>query len=105
MPVTTIADREIHVDDDGFLTEFDEWDKDLAAVLASNIGLGELDDEHWKVIDFLRSDAKEQGETPTLRRVSTIGGIPTKSLFQLFPKKPARKMSYVAGLQKPKGCI
>jgi tRNA 2-thiouridine synthesizing protein E len=105
MPVTTIADREIHVDDDGFLTEFDEWDKDLAAVLASNIGLGELNDEHWKVIDFLRSDAKEQGETPTLRRVSTIGGIPTKSLFQLFPKKPARKMSYVAGLQKPKGCI
>lgn len=37
--------------------------------------------------------------------VTTIGGIPTKSLFQLFPKKPARKMSYVAGLQKPKGCI
>jgi len=105
MPVTTIGDREIHVDDDGFLTEFDEWDKDLAAVLASNIGLGELSDEHWKVIDFLRADAKEQGETPTLRRVSTIGGIPTKSLFQLFPKKPARKMSYVAGLQKPKGCI
>ncbi len=105
MPVTTIADREIHVDDDGFLTEFDEWDADLAAVLAANIGLGDLTDEHWKVIEFLRSDAKEQGETPTLRRVSTIGGIPTKNLFQLFPKKPARKMSYVAGLQKPKGCI
>jgi TusE/DsrC/DsvC family sulfur relay protein len=105
MPVTTIGDREIHVDDDGFLTEFDEWDEDLAKSLAMNIGLGDLTDEHWKVITFLRADAKEQGETPTLRRVSTIGGIPTKSLFQLFPKKPARKMSYVAGLQKPKGCI
>ena len=105
MPVTTIGDREIHVDDDGFLTEFDEWDEDLAKSLAMNIGLGDLTDEHWKVITFLRADAKEQGETPTLRRVSTIGGIPTKSLFRLFPKKPARKMSYVAGLQKPKGCI
>ena len=105
MPVTTIGDREIHVDDDGFLTEFDEWDEDLAKSLATNIGLGDLTDEHWKVITFLRADAKEQGETPTLRRVSTIGGIPTKSLFQLFPKKPARKMSYVAGLQKPKGFI
>ena len=105
MPVTTIGDREIHVDEDGFLTEFDEWDEDLAKSLAMNIGLGDLTDEHWKVITFLRADAKEQGETPTLRRVSTIGGIPTKSLFQLFPKKPARKMSYVAGLQKPKGCI
>jgi TusE/DsrC/DsvC family sulfur relay protein len=105
MPVTTIADREIHVDDDGFLTEYDEWDEDLAATLATNIGIGELTDDHWAVITFLRSDFQEQGETPTLRRVSTIGGIPTKNLFQLFPKKPARKMSYVAGLQKPKGCI
>jgi len=105
MPVTTIADREIHIDEDGFLTEFDEWDKDLAMTLAANIGIDDLTEDHWKVIEFLRADAKEQGETPTLRRVSVIGGIPTKSLFQLFPKKPARKMSYVAGLQKPKGCI
>jgi tRNA 2-thiouridine synthesizing protein E len=105
MPVTTIADREIHVDDDGFLTDFEEWDEDLAKALASNIGISDLTDDHWKVITFLRSDFQEQGETATLRRVSTIGGIPTKSLFQLFPKKPARKMSYVAGLQKPRGCI
>ena len=105
MPVTTIADREIHVDEDGFLTEFEEWDEDLAKNLATNIGIGEMTDDHWKVITFLRSDFQEQGETATLRRVSTIGGIPTKLLFQLFPKKPARKMSYVAGLQKPKGCI
>ncbi len=105
MPVTTIADREIHVDDDGFLTEFNEWDEDLAKTLATAIGIGDLTEDHWKVITFLRSDFQEQGETPTLRRVSTVGGIPTKSLFRLFPKKPARKMSYVAGLQKPKGCI
>jgi tRNA 2-thiouridine synthesizing protein E len=105
MPVTTIADREIHVDDDGFLTDFEEWDEDLAKALASNIGISDLTDDHWKVITFLRADFQEQGETATLRRVSTIGGIPTKSLFQLFPKKPARKMSYIAGLQKPRGCI
>jgi tRNA 2-thiouridine synthesizing protein E len=40
-----------------------------------------------------------------LRRVSTVGGVPTKELFVLFPKKPAKKMSYVAGLPKPAGCI
>ncbi len=105
MPVTTIEDREVHVDDDGFLTEFGEWDEDLAKTLATNIGIGDLTEDHWKVITFLRSDFQEQGETPTLRRVSTVGGIPIKSLFQLFPKKPARKMSYVAGLQKPNGCV
>ncbi len=105
MPATTIGGREVHVDDEGFLTEYDEWDEDLAKELAANIGIPELTEDHWKVITFLRADYKEQGETATLRRVSAVGGIPTKSLFQLFPKKPARKMSYVAGLPKPAGCI
>jgi tRNA 2-thiouridine synthesizing protein E len=45
------------------------------------------------------------GETPTLRRVSTIGGIPIKQLFVMFPQKPAKKMAYVAGLPKPVGCV
>ncbi len=105
MPVTTIGGQEVHVDDEGFLTEYDEWSEDLAKELAASIGIAELNDEHWKTIAFLRSDFKEQGETATLRRVSAVGGIPTKSLFQLFPKKPARKMSYVSGLPKPAGCI
>ena len=105
MPVTTIAGQEVHVDEEGFLTEYDEWSKDLGAQLAANIGIDAMTDEHWNVIEFLRSDYVEQGETATLRRVSTVGGFNTKDLFQLFPKKPARKMSYVAGLPKPAGCI
>ena len=105
MPTTTIAGREVHVDDDGFLTEYDEWDEALAAELAKAIGIGELTDAHWKTINFLREDYKEQGETATLRRVTATGGIPTKDLFQLFPKKPARKMAYVSGLPKPVGCV
>jgi TusE/DsrC/DsvC family sulfur relay protein len=104
MPVTTIADREVHVDEEGFLTSYDEWSPELAQVLAANIGL-ELTDEHLAVVDFLRTDFVAKGETPTLRRVSTVGGFPTKQLFVLFPKKPAKKMAYVAGLPKPKGCV
>lgn len=104
MPVTTINGREVHVDDEGFLTEYDEWDEDLAKVLAGNIGI-DLTDDHWKVIKFVREDYKAQGETPTIRRVSTAGGVDTKTLFTLFPKKPAKKMSYVAGVPKPHGCV
>ena len=99
-----MADREVTVDSEGFMTEYDEWDEALATVLATNIGI-ELTDEHWKVITFLRDDFVANGETPTLRRVATNGGVPTKDLFRLFPKKPARKMAYVAGLPKPVGCI
>ena len=58
-----------------------------------------------ELIRFIREDQAEQGETPTLRRVARVGGFNTKDLFQLFPKKPARKMSYVSGLPKPAGCI
>jgi tRNA 2-thiouridine synthesizing protein E len=34
-----------------------------------------------------------------------MADVPTKDLYQLFPKKPAKKMSYVSGLQKPVGCV
>jgi len=104
MPVTTMNGREVHVNDEGFLTEYDEWDEDLAKVLAANIGI-ELTDDHWKVIRFLREDFKAQGETATTRRVQSVGGISTKDQFALFPKKPAKKMSYIAGLPKPHGCV
>ncbi|MDJ0953074.1 MAG: TusE/DsrC/DsvC family sulfur relay protein [Acidimicrobiia bacterium] len=104
MPVTTIAGTEVTVDDEGFMTEYDEWNEEIAAELAANIGI-ELGEGHWQVIKFLREDYKEQGETPMLRRVSNVGGVPTKELFQLFPKKPAKKMSYIAGVPKPHGCV
>ncbi len=104
MPTATINGSTVHVDDEGFLTEYDEWNEDLAKVLAAQIGI-DLTDAHWKAIRFLREDYKAQGETATLRRVSTAGGIPTKELFTLFPKKPAKKMAYIAGLPKPHGCV
>jgi tRNA 2-thiouridine synthesizing protein E len=104
MPATTISGREVHVDAEGFLTRYDEWDDDLARTLAAAIGV-ELTDAHWRAIRFLREDYLAQGETATLRRVSTLAGIPVKELFTLFPGKPAKKMAYVAGLPKPHGCV
>ena len=116
MPVTTRAGRPIQVNDEGFLSDPSEWDEDLARTLATQIdeALGAelaaaigitMTDEHWKAIRFLRQDYAEQGETASLRRVSTRGEIPVKRLFALFPKKPAKKMAYVAGLPKPHGCV
>ena len=102
--MATIAGHEVHVDDEGFMTVYDEWDDELAGQLAANIGI-ELTERHLDAIRFLREDYRAQGETATLRRVSTVGGIPTKELFELFPKKPAKKMAYIAGLPKPAGCV
>jgi tRNA 2-thiouridine synthesizing protein E len=104
MPVTEINSHQIHVDDEGFLTEYDEWDENLAMALANQIGI-DLTDAHWKVIRFLREDYKTQGDTATTRRVQAVGGVPVKEQFALFPKKPAKKMAYIAGLPKPHGCV
>ena len=104
MPTTTIDGHLIHVNDEGFMTDPSEWTEPLAKTLATQIGI-ELTDEHWKAIRFLRDDFADQGETATLRRIGVVGGIPTKSLFQLFPQKPAKKLAYIAGLPKPHGCV
>jgi TusE/DsrC/DsvC family sulfur relay protein len=104
MPVTTVDGHHIHVNDEGFLTDPGEWSEDLAVALAAQIGI-QLTDAHWKAIRFLRQDYATQGETATVRRVSTVGGIPVKGLFTLFPQKPAKKMAYIAGLPKPHGCV
>ena len=104
MPVIEIAGRPINVNEEGFLTKYDEWDEEIAKVLAAQIEV-EMTDAHWKIINFLRADFKTQGETATARRVQTVGGVTVKEQFVLFPKKPAKKMAYIAGLPKPKGCV
>ncbi len=104
MPVTTIDGHQINVNEEGFLTDPAEWTDEIGIALGAQIGIT-LTDKHWDAIRFLRKDFDEVGETATLRRVSTVGGIPIKELFALFPQKPAKKMSYVAGLPKPHGCV
>ena len=104
MPVIEISGKPVTVNDEGFLTNFDEWDFDVAKELAKQIDI-EMTEERWKIINFLREDYKTQGETATSRRVQTVGGVPVKEQFLLFPKKPAKKMAYIAGLPKPKGCV
>jgi len=104
MTVTTIGTSQVHVDAEGFLTDYDEWSEDLARQLAIQIGI-ELTTAHLNVLRFLRADYAERGETATLRGVSTRAGVPVKELFALFPGKPAKKMAYIAGLPKPVGCV
>ncbi len=100
-----ICGKTIHVNDEGFLTDPNEWDKDIAAELAKEEGIPALTDAPWKVIDFCRKDAASTGTAPTLRRITAQGGVSTKELFALFPKGPAKKVARISGLGKPEGCV
>ena len=104
MTTQEIAGVAVEVNDEGFMTNPDQWTDEIGAALASAIGV-EMNDDAWRAIRFMRDDYKAKGESPTLRRMSAEGGFDTKQLFVLFPKKPAKKMAYIAGVPKPKGCV
>lgn len=105
MTVREIAGKSIEVNEEGFMVDYKAWDKDIALEFAREVGVDELTAEHWKVIDFCRAEYETTGEVPTLRRITKTGGVPTKALYQLFPKGPAKKVAKISGLTKPTGCI
>jgi len=92
-------------DADHFLADPEAWTPEIAEALAEEEGLAPLTERHWEVINFVRQYYKENGEPPTLRRITKLSGVSTKELYQLFPGGPAKKVARVAGLGKPKGCI
>ncbi len=105
MTTREIAGKQIDFDETGFMTNPKQWDRDIAAELAAEIGITPLTDLHWQVIDFCRQEFLENGDAPNVRRITLMAGIQTKELYQLFPKGPAKKAAYIAGLKKPTGCI
>jgi len=100
-----LGGKKVNIDEEGFLTNPDEWDENVAKAIAQEEGIDELSDRHWDVIHFMRKDYKEKGEPPSIRRIKNVGGIPTKELYQLFPKGPAKIAARISGLEKPKGCV
>ncbi|MBS44499.1 MAG: sulfur relay protein DsrC [Nocardioides sp.] len=104
MPTNTINGHTFEVDGEGFFTVRSQWSEDLAHELAPLIGV-ELDEEHLAPLRFMRADAGEDRNTPTLRRMQTVGGFEVRDLYRLSPGKPAKKMAWLAGLPKPVGCV
>lgn len=94
----------VQLDADGFLANPVDWTPELAREFAREAEI-ELTDRHWEVIDFCRKDAAATGTPPTVRRITKVGGIPTKEMYQLFPGGPAILAARIAGLPKPKGCV
>jgi tRNA 2-thiouridine synthesizing protein E len=95
----------ITVNDEGFMTNPNEWTKEIAEVMAKQEGIENLTEDHWKIINFCRETGLASGSAPTLRQITTGTGLSTKELFALFPKGPAKKVAKISGLGKPEGCV
>ena len=105
MATKTISGKTVQVNDEGFMTNPAEWNKDIAVELAKEEGIAELTPAHWNVIEFSRQAGATSGKAPTLRQITNGAGLSTKDLFALFPKGPAKKVARIAGLGKPEGCV
>lgn len=103
----TVNGTELETDDEGFLLEPDYSDEVVAVIAeAENI---KLTDAHWDVINFMREQYKEEGQTPNFRNM--VAQLEEKDdsvdwkkkLYELFPMQPNRQSAKIAGLPKPFG--
>jgi tRNA 2-thiouridine synthesizing protein E len=96
--------KSIELDENGNLVDPNDWDEDVARALAEKEGI-ELGQEHWDVINYLRSEYFDNnGEQPMERVInkgmSKIWGkkITSKDLYALFPLAPSKQGNKIAGL-------
>jgi tRNA 2-thiouridine synthesizing protein E len=105
MTTTLIAERPVDVDAEGFLTDPEQWNDDIAEAIARDAGIAELTPRHWQVVRFMRERYLATGTAPTIRALGKESGVPVKELYELFPKGPAKLAAKIGGIPKPKGCI
>jgi tRNA 2-thiouridine synthesizing protein E len=97
---------DVETDDDGYLLEPD-YSSEAVEVIAAAEGIA-LTPEHWKIIDYMREEYRENGHTPNFRNM--VKGVQefwpeadSKALYDLFPMGPAKQGAKIAGLPQPYG--
>jgi tRNA 2-thiouridine synthesizing protein E len=95
----------VELDEDGFLVTLDQWNEDVARYLAKEEGVEELNEDHWKLINYLKGYFAEYSIAPMVRKMTKESGYSLKEIYDLFPSGPAKGACKVAGLPKPTGCV
>ena len=105
MAKATLGGMEIEIDEDGFIQEPGKWNKDVAEDVAKTENAFPMNEEHWKLVNYLRDYYLKFGIAPPIRMVVKQTGIDLKRIYQLFPGGPAKGACKVAGLPKPTGFV
>jgi tRNA 2-thiouridine synthesizing protein E len=98
-----IAGKTIAVNEEGFMTNFSEWNEEIGNALAAEASLT-LSPRHWEVIKYLQNEYKN--EVPlSIRKVGKSGVVDIKEFYALFPNAPLKTSTKIAGIPKPASCI
>ncbi|MCP3930413.1 MAG: TusE/DsrC/DsvC family sulfur relay protein [Bacteroidetes bacterium] len=103
MPQKEINGITVDVNEEGYLTDFSQWNEDVAKGIASEEDI-ELTDDHWKVVKYLQEQHTSEVAL-SIRRIKKSGVISVKDLYKLFPKGPLKLSTKIAGIPKPASCV
>jgi len=101
--IKTIANTEVNVNEEGYLTDFSQWTKDIGMAIAREQEI-DMTPKHWEVIDYIHEKFKNE-EALSIRGIKKSGVINIKEFYNLFPGGPLKKSTMIAGIPKPKSCI
>jgi len=111
MDTITIKGKTLTLDGNGFLSDPDAWDHDVANYIAAVEGI-QMTEPHWEVVNFLRDYYRQYQTAPTIKILAKeiankIGSDKgnSKYLYQLYPCGPAVQACKIAGLPKSTGCV
>lgn len=99
----------IETDDNGFLSNIDDWNEQLAEIIATAEGV-QLTQRHWDVINYLRDEyINNAAHQPNMRKIVKAMGdawgdkkLEAKALYDLFPLNPDKQASKIGGLPNTK---
>lgn len=96
-------EREIVLDEGGFMREPDKWNRDIAKILAERQGISTLSEEHWRAINYLRGYYLEFRIPPPVAKLRKETGLNLEHICKLFPAGLSRGACKIAGLPRPPG--
>jgi tRNA 2-thiouridine synthesizing protein E len=105
MATIQIDGQSFEVDGDGFLSNPDIWNDEVAQLFARNDGIEQMNEKHWAIVRIIRRNYEEKGMAPMVRSICQETGLKLREIYELFPLGPARGACKVAGLPKPDGCV
>jgi tRNA 2-thiouridine synthesizing protein E len=106
MTIVSPDGKSVEINEEGFLAQPEEWNRDVALALARDQeGLESLTDEHWSVIEYVRQYYLDRGNAPMVRGLCQATRSTLRRIYELFPSGPAKGACKLAGLPKPDGCV
>lgn len=88
------------LDEDGFLQDGKAWTKEVAEILAQGEVPGELTEDHWIIIHYMREYYLTFGSVPPVRALARRTGISLRQIKELFPNGLTKGACRIAGIPR-----